>query len=148
MLALRTPNSRSSVDCNLLPCQIKHTGAADASQKHWEVTTEENGSKTAYFRGRKLVGKDVKLPEGYSGLVIENTDEVVPSAAPVDEDENDTEKEVETKVFNGVASFEKITIWGHESVGDEDGNGVLKGINEWMGLASKIHTYDMEEESA
>jgi ribonuclease H2 subunit C len=53
-----------------MPCRIKHTGAANASQKHWEVTTEENGSKTAYFRGRKLVGKDIKLPTGYSGGLL------------------------------------------------------------------------------
>lgn len=26
------------------------------------------GTKVAHFRGRKLVGKGVSLPEGYSGL--------------------------------------------------------------------------------
>lgn len=33
-----------------------------------DVGLSSIGTKVAHFRGRKLVGKGVSLPEGYSGL--------------------------------------------------------------------------------
>ncbi|KAF8545393.1 hypothetical protein BDD12DRAFT_811615, partial [Trichophaea hybrida] len=49
---------------NLLPCRINYTGPTNATKNHWSPSPS---SSTAYFRGRRLVGKDVELPKGYTG---------------------------------------------------------------------------------
>ena len=53
---------------NVLPCRINHDGPVNAAKRYWDPTTEADGTKTAYFRGRKLRGKTIQLPEGYRGL--------------------------------------------------------------------------------
>jgi hypothetical protein len=68
---------------NLLPCKINHDGPVNASERYWKPEVEDgrnipemrdytlliiaDGSRTAYFRGRKLEGKVIKVPEGYRG---------------------------------------------------------------------------------
>lgn len=52
---------------NILPCAIKHNGPVQASERYWNPEVDENGKQTAYFRGRKLQGRTVKLPAGYQG---------------------------------------------------------------------------------
>ncbi|GFQ04828.1 ribonuclease h2 subunit c [Phtheirospermum japonicum] len=54
-----------------LPCCIKHDGPTPVSHYFKPKTTgiEVDGLKVeeAYFRGRKLHGTTIALPEGYSG---------------------------------------------------------------------------------
>jgi ribonuclease H2 subunit C len=75
MLSLR-PSSEPSQKAvlNLLPCKIHHTGSANAVEKHWSVVSAaDTGFKTAHFRGRKLVAKDVSLPAEYTGMQLSPT---------------------------------------------------------------------------
>ncbi|KAG0632949.1 ribonuclease H2 non-catalytic subunit-domain-containing protein [Tuber brumale] len=102
------------------------------------------GTKVAHFRGRKLVGKAVSLPEGYSGHVLTVTDEVPKGAIerskrnrPVEEGE----EKREVKVFKGLANFDDVVVWGHDIAPEEGGEYVVKGMNEWIELASKIHGF-------
>ena len=53
---------------NLLPCRIHHDGPVDAHHRYWKSETSVDGTKTAYFRGRKLQGLSVKVPDGYQGI--------------------------------------------------------------------------------
>eukprot|EP00271_Cylindrocystis_brebissonii_P013442 TRINITY_DN33274_c0_g1_i1.p1 TRINITY_DN33274_c0_g1~~TRINITY_DN33274_c0_g1_i1.p1 ORF type:complete len:215 (-),score=29.98 TRINITY_DN33274_c0_g1_i1:86-730(-) len=59
---------------HLLPCCIQHNDAAPVDEffrpKDSDLSVEGNAVKEASFRGRKLVGAALALPEGFSGLVF------------------------------------------------------------------------------
>jgi hypothetical protein len=79
MLSLKNVNTcPSTVTVNLLPCMIHYNGPANAKKKYWTVDSSssslernkvgnEEVTKVAYFRGRKLVGATMGLPKGYCG---------------------------------------------------------------------------------
>ncbi|KAM3067226.1 hypothetical protein ACMFMG_005408 [Clarireedia jacksonii] len=97
----------------------------------------------SYFRGRKFTGRKVRLPEGYRGFVGKVGEAVLPVAKEerrgVEEDEDDREKEVETKIMEELGEFDEIVVWGHEGVSDIGGEGVIRGVEEWIEWAGKIH---------
>lgn len=66
-LAIDSAKATQKVQPNLLPCKIAYNGPVKAESRYWSTQAEADGSKTTYFRGRKLQGKDVPLPDGYSG---------------------------------------------------------------------------------
>lgn len=68
---------------NILPCRVHHNGPAKVTKRYWDPVAEKgtksklplgslltciDGSKVAYFRGRKLKGTSVRIPEGYKGM--------------------------------------------------------------------------------
>jgi len=67
MYSINNDRQARKVVPNILPCKINFNGPVNASERYWNIKNDENGQKTTYFRGRKLVGKDVNLPEDYSG---------------------------------------------------------------------------------
>jgi len=70
MLAIKkSENKTPSCAVNILPCRIQHNGPVNASTRHWTPEVSDDGkSNTAYFRGRKLNGTVVELPDGYEGM--------------------------------------------------------------------------------
>lgn len=75
MLAIRkSEKSAPTSAVNVLPCRIQHNGAVHASTRHWtpEITSDgnHNSTATAYFRGRKLNGRVLNLPDGYRGTYL------------------------------------------------------------------------------
>jgi ribonuclease H2 subunit C len=85
-MSLTIQNSKTAATgCipHLLPCKVNHDGPVNASERYWKaevgqgsydpyrwlnaIFTSTDGKHTAYFRGRKLQGRSVKLPEGYRG---------------------------------------------------------------------------------
>lgn len=56
---------------NILPCRIHHDGPVDISERYWspEVNAGEV-CESVHFRGRRLKGRKVVLPEGYEGVYI------------------------------------------------------------------------------
>lgn len=52
---------------NILPCHIRHNGPIKVTRRHWDPTVEGDGTCTAYFRGRKLRGRRIGMPDGYRG---------------------------------------------------------------------------------
>ncbi|KAI5246167.1 ribonuclease H1 small subunit [Aureobasidium subglaciale] len=142
MLAIKKSENVTPCVANVLPCRIQHNGPVNASTRHWTPETSSNGkSSTAYFRGRKLNGKIVNLPEGYRGAILQKTDIILPptgtSSTPLDEDD-DLSSTPETKVMQEIASFDKITVWGHEVQPDSQEDVYVRGVNEWVGLASAV----------
>ncbi|KAK3338531.1 ribonuclease H2, subunit C [Neurospora tetraspora] len=149
---------------NLLPCRIHHDGPVEPTDSFWNPR-EEDGLKVSYFRGRKLHGKTLPLPEGYKGVVA--------SKAPKQEGEeekkkearlphemsfvmdNDNEPEVvdleaeessrqEPEVGGWMeiqAEFEEVVVWGHESLADAGGDAYVRGVEEWIGFANKMHSF-------
>ena len=80
-------NEPSTKRCtpNILPCRIHHDGPIQLSDRYWAPSSDEQRttqnkpyiftrnlmisetSHTAHFRGRKLRGRRVAIPEGYQG---------------------------------------------------------------------------------
>lgn len=67
MYSIKSNKNPLKVTPNILPCKISFNGPVDASERYWAIKNDESGQKTTYFRGRKFVGKELDLPEGYSG---------------------------------------------------------------------------------
>ena len=92
---------------------------------------------TAYFRGRKLYARQVKVPKGYKGVVMSRTERVLPSPHLDDEDEDEDEKEIEVKVIEEVGEWDSIMVWGHEAVMDEE-DPYVRGVEEWVGFSAAV----------
>lgn len=130
---------------NLLPCRINHDGSVEPVDSFWNPRTGEDGTRTAFFRGRKLQGKTVKLPEGYRGVVA--------ATAPKEEEKNpalgaeliDLEYEGQERppkgALNVQAEFEEMVVWGHEATADATADPYVRGMEEWLALADQIHSY-------
>lgn len=177
MLALQpSPNTTTSPPLktttpNLLPCKIQHNGPIPTPRRYWSPSTthtatsnntpalQTNGvansppkTKTSYLRGRKLAGRTVRLPRGYTGLVLQKTDMLLPANRKVptaeelramEEDEEDLnggmgqEAEVEVKTLEPRARFEEFVVWGHESAPEED-DVYVRGVEEWVAFAEAV----------
>ena len=100
----------------------------------------------AYFRGRKLQGRKIGLPEGYRGLVVRDSgrvekdegEEEEVSGEEIEQEGNEEEEEGEdVKVLEEIGSFDGIIAWGHEIVLDDD-DVFVKGIEEWVGFSRAV----------
>ncbi|KAL9107736.1 MAG: hypothetical protein Q9187_008388 [Circinaria calcarea] len=116
-----------------------------------------DGKKTAYFRGRKLIGKDVPVPEGYKGVVVQTSDRTIPTRSldptsnenspgnTIDEPTDvDGDEDEPVKVLEQVATFEELVVWGHEVMPEEDET-FVKGVGEWIAWAEAIHSFERPE---
>ncbi|TLD24171.1 hypothetical protein PspLS_06772 [Pyricularia sp. CBS 133598] len=132
--------SKPSAAVHLLPCTIHHDGPIDQVQSYWKPTESEDGKKTAFFRGRKLHGKTVKVPEGYKGVVVEKGPEDGPTETREDEPETidvDAEEKAAITKLDSKAEFEEMVIWGHESTADASSDPYVRGVEEWVALAGQ-----------
>ncbi|CAD0011120.1 unnamed protein product, partial [Aureobasidium pullulans] len=122
MLAIKKSEKSTSCVANVLPCRIQHNGPVNATTRHWTPESSSDGqTNTAYFRGRKLNGKTVNLPEGYR-----------------DEEDASSSSTPETKILQEVATFDKIVVWGHEVQPDGQEDVYVRGVSEWIGLATAV----------
>ncbi|ROT41858.1 ribonuclease H1 small subunit [Sodiomyces alkalinus F11] len=148
---------------NLLPCRIHHEGPVGSTDSFWKPTTTppkssgssssptapEGDNQTAYFRGRKLQGRTVRLPEGYRGVVVEKQPEEQPAEREAwhhfEEMDGDEQKEEAEKEKQGVmritAEFDRVVVWGHESTANAETDPHVRGIEEWVQVAERIHSY-------
>jgi ribonuclease H2 subunit C len=165
MLAIKQKSpSPSAVTANLLPCRIHHDGSITLSDRHWapsqpttttppassdtkSVEKEEESSISnsnesskliAHFRGRRLLGREVSVPEGYTGALIRTSKEEMPKAPrAADEDDEDGEDE-RTFVAEQEASFEKIVLWRHEEEAEGLDDRYIRSVEEWIGFAETV----------
>ncbi|MCJ1417773.1 hypothetical protein MMC32_004118 [Xylographa parallela] len=156
-----SPPSIPKLTPNILPCRVNHSGPVNASKRYWNVEEDERGRKMAYFRGRKLLGREVKISDSYRGAIVCETDRFLPlseapnatgsgTKAPTTtsptaedvEDEDEEEDDIEpTKILEEVATFDDILVWGHEQVpGEEDV--FVRGVQEWLTFAEAMHTVE------
>lgn len=68
---VQPPSESPSTECHphLLPCEIRHTGAAPVSAYFKPTSLGDANDVICHFRGRELHGRTRQLPEGYEGLV-------------------------------------------------------------------------------
>lgn len=71
-------------------------------------------------------------------FVMENSPEVVDLEA---EEERGKEPGVGGQM-EVQAEFEEVIVWGHETLADAVGDPYVRGVEEWIAFASKIHGYD------
>lgn len=96
----------------------------------------------AYFRGRKLQGKTIKLPDGYRGALLEREEKTERKEAPMEViNVDDDEEEVETEKMRTVGEFEEFVIWGHETVSDTAEDPYVRGIEEWLQLSEQVRFF-------
>ncbi|KAI9798034.1 MAG: hypothetical protein M1835_005037 [Candelina submexicana] len=157
MLTVKS-KQRASITCipNVLPCRIDHNGPVNASERYWAPTKDCNGRETSYFRGRKLQGRSVKIPEGYRGTVVGTTEHQLSDNGNMDRVSDVTSKDVrlseddkegdemeaqDTKVLEENASFDEIVVWGHEAVPETESDPYIRGLDEWIAFAETMHSY-------
>jgi ribonuclease H2 subunit C len=143
---------------NILPCRINHNGPVDASKRYWNPTkigidsswlpsyialmliTFADNKTISYFRGRKLHGKQLKVPKGYRGVVLSSTDRILPkeSSSVMVEDDQDTEETPEVKVMEEQSEFDDIMVWGHEALPEDAADPYVRGMEEWIVFAREV----------
>jgi len=125
------------------------------------VLTTIPGTQHAYFRGRHLHGTPIALPSNYTGAILNVTDKSLPTTqsqptqTPVEqqdiEDQDDEEEEMEVdpeeiKIAEQIGSFDSIVVWEHGGKVDEEKDGYVRGVREWIGWAESMHVDEDEEE--
>lgn len=87
--------------------------------------------------------------------MVNSTDRVLPNeptntrpAVPEGSDSEDLEDEraaESIKILEAVATFDDVTVWGHDQVPSSD-DAFVKGIEEWIAFAEAIHSQTVTEE--
>ncbi|THC99525.1 hypothetical protein EYZ11_000985 [Aspergillus tanneri] len=150
MFAIQSPqqSSRSETEkttdnCtpNILPCRIHHDGPTGSISRYWTPVSDENdkNTQTAFFRGRRLRGRRVAIPEGYQGIVAMPTERLLPSTQNKSANE-EVEQDDPVKVLEKQATFDEIVVWGHEAVPASDDT-FVKGVEEWAKMAKVVGGY-------
>ncbi|KAI1821761.1 ribonuclease H2, subunit C [Xylaria intraflava] len=137
---------------NLLPCRIHHDGDITPSRTFWNPTKAEDGSHTAYLRGKKLHGKVVRLPERYHGVVVEKTDAKPETPAKHEAFEDvemieNPEDELKVGTMKVKAVFDALMVWGHEPTSESTADPYMRGMEEWITFSEEIHSYSTETAS-
>ncbi|KAJ9149063.1 hypothetical protein NKR23_g4605 [Pleurostoma richardsiae] len=133
---------------HLLPCRVHHNGDIEPTQSYWAPTQEQDGKKVAYFRGRKLHGRAVKMPDGYRGVIAERSDPPKTEAPRPDQPDVidvDAEDEPELGKLEAKAEFDELIVWGHETTADAAGDPYIRSVEEWLALSEQIHSYEVAE---
>lgn len=151
MLSIQRSSSHSG-KCtpNLLPCRIEHNGPVNAADRYWRPEEEDDGTRTAHFRGRKLCGRKLEVPDGYRGAVLSNTSRVLPQSdteRDADADESE-EQNIEVRVMEEVGEFDEVVVWGHEVAPDGNEDPYSKGIGEWLSFSEALHSTPRQKDTA
>ncbi|KAF9881619.1 ribonuclease h2 subunit c [Colletotrichum karsti] len=136
----------SKAVANLLPCRIHHDGSVgEINSSFWNPTKTDDGKNVAYFRGRKLHGTTVKLPEQYKGVVMEKSDKVENRRHEVDEEVEQEEERVDVGAMDIKTEFDEMVVWGHEASAEAGSDPYVRSIEEWLSIAEQIHSYPSPE---
>jgi ribonuclease H2 subunit C len=162
ILSLAAANAPSVLKAtpHLLPCHIHHDGSVEpVAEQFWAPTTSsstnkttdstntDTDKKTAYFRGRKLQSRTLRLPPDYRGIVA------VPPPKQTEEDEqevdtvdltNESPSGAKSGDMRVLAEFEEVVVWNHEGDGaDKEGEGdpYVRGVEEWLGIAEQVRKF-------
>ncbi|KAI9857152.1 MAG: 3'-5' exonuclease [Vezdaea acicularis] len=153
MLAIqKSQKPEGKCSANILPCRISHTGPVSSSERYWKPQKEDD-KNVAYFRGRRLLGKTIRIPDGYQGAVVERTERMLPVAdkkmssviGSGDDEDGDDEPE-QVNILEETNTFDEIVVWGHETLPDDMDDPYVKGIEEWIPFAEAMHSYSAAEE--
>lgn len=139
MLAISKKETPDFCIVNILPCRINHDGITKVTKRHWVASSEADGTKTAHFRGRRLRGRRIALPDQYRGIVLKATNKIIIEPSPmVSEEDEESEMPDPIKIVDEVSSIQDMVIWGHDQVPASD-NTFVRGVEEWITFAEAIH---------
>ncbi|EXC24752.1 hypothetical protein L484_018466 [Morus notabilis] len=118
---------------HLLPCSIKFDGPCSVSHyfrpKPTEMEVEGLRVDEAHFRGRKLQGTTISLPEAYSGLVLGKKGLGKRKASNMSEGNKNC--------WEMNAKFRNITYWKHDSLPSQH-DPFLRSFH-WFAVAKAMH---------
>ncbi|XP_077210680.1 uncharacterized protein LOC143846145 [Tasmannia lanceolata] len=116
-----------------LPCCIKHDGPSDVSHyfkpKKTGVVVEGLEVEEASFRGRKLQGASIPLPEGYCGFVLERMNSGKRKDSEISEENSNC--------WEARANFQNITYWNHDNLPSNDD--AFPRFFHWFSVANALH---------
>ncbi|EEU38928.1 uncharacterized protein NECHADRAFT_43895 [Fusarium vanettenii 77-13-4] len=139
ILSIKSDDNKSKAIANLLPCRIHHDGPIPDVSNYWSPTTAE-----AYFRGRKLHGKTVKLPEQCRGVLVERRQEKEQQPAveePVVVIDDDEAEKGPAGTMQVTAEFDEMVIWGHETLVDAAEDPYIRSMEEWLQVAGQVSSF-------
>ncbi|KAM0255188.1 hypothetical protein ACHAQJ_006031 [Trichoderma viride] len=150
MLEIRKDEATTSEGVvNLLPCRVHHTGPIEPSSAYWSPSVDENETKTAYIRGRKLQGKATPLPANYRGVVLQRKDDEPSTAEQPDVvvigGDGDEDSASRLGTMHTVTEFDKMVVWSHDALADASSDPYLRGVEEWLQVTDSIHSYSTED---
>jgi len=101
-----------------------------------------DGRSEVYFRGRKLKGKEINVPEGYRGAIVKDAGKEQKPAKESrpdsrEEEDHDEEEDEELSVLQELGSFDKVMLWGHESIAENE-DAFVKGMGEWISFSEAV----------
>lgn len=121
-----------------LPCKIHHDGPAPVSEyfrcENLQATRQDShipdqhDVSVATFRGRKLLGREEKLPEGMFGLICRETGE-------------EEEEATGSRILQVESNFDSITYWKQDAVPRRDEDSVPVWLD-FMRLSRVLHGVD------
>lgn len=106
-------------DCHLVPVNIKYDGPAKVSSYFKSNINDQNKNLTSSFRGKPLVGKSVKIPENFIGIV------------------GSSKEDEEKKVVKAKSTFDSITYWKWDQQPNERDH-LQQSLN-WLEISEAIH---------
>ncbi|XP_015880372.2 uncharacterized protein C12B10.15c [Ziziphus jujuba] len=122
-----------SGEVHLLPCAVKYDGPSSVSDyfkpKSTRLEVEGLSVKEAHFRGRKLQGATISIPDGYSGFVVGKKN------LGKQKDANSSEENLNCWEMN--AKFKNITYWNHDNLPSQD-DAFLCSFH-WLSVAKSLH---------
>ncbi|KAF7547202.1 hypothetical protein G7Z17_g7883 [Cylindrodendrum hubeiense] len=147
ILSLKTNDETPKAVANILPCRIHHNGPIDPISAYWKPTTADDGTKFAYFRGRKLQGKVIRLPDQCRGVVVERKKDEEPLADVVDLVEEGDDPPERVGSMQVTAEFDEMVVWEHENMNDSTGDPYIRSMEEWLQVADQIHSYQQDDDA-
>ncbi|KHJ36353.1 putative rna exonuclease 4 [Erysiphe necator] len=152
MFAIKKGNTeKRNYTVNILPCRINYNGPISTSKRYWNPSDLPDGQKVAFFRGKKLCGKHLRMPRTYQKVVLSKTDQIMPRLSKntvenvtCNEKEQNLDEESDPIVHfvEEQSEFDSIVIWGHESLPDETVDPFARGIQEWIDFSALLHSYE------
>jgi ribonuclease H2 subunit C len=105
-------NSHSSI--NYLPCGIKANGPLPV-ESYFKPVKSADGTLTSSFRGRKLRGMEVKLPQNTLGFVVHVSG---------------------TASLEIAGSFKSVQVWEHDNLPSK--STFIEPL-EWFDIAKQVY---------
>ncbi|KAJ4702565.1 Ribonuclease H2, subunit C [Melia azedarach] len=116
-----------------LPCCIKYDGPCAVSDyfkpKPAGVEVDGLSVEEAHFRGRKLHGATIPLPDGYSGFVLGKKSLGKRKVSEMSEEDSNC--------WEMKAKFDKLTYWNHDTYPSKDDD-FLRSFH-WFAVAEALH---------
>ncbi|KAF9454432.1 hypothetical protein P691DRAFT_396755 [Macrolepiota fuliginosa MF-IS2] len=122
-------------------------GGGGGERKEEDVDMEGDGVEryVSAFRGRTLHGLDVRLPDGYSGLVLRSEGGSKGKGKEKGKRKKTTEEGDEVVVASG--GFGGLRVWEADVAVDSGGDRYMRGLGEWTVLAGEVHRSDVGDGS-